>query len=114
VEDPNFVRAEDAGPIEEPPVVPQLEVRELPGVAGAVDVVSCYQALTLMEAQFVADQLVDNGIPAIADTRDLQDELGPWDARPRVYCRADDLAAARTWLEDYDAKRKAGHIKLED
>lgn len=114
VEDPSFVRAEDAGPIEDPPVVPQLDVRELPGVAGTANVVQCYQALSLMEAQFVADQLVANGIPAISDTQDLQDALGAWQANPRVFCREEDLPHAREWITQYEAKRQAGHIKLED
>jgi hypothetical protein len=109
--DPDFVPADAVGPIEDPPVVPRLDP------AGVVDefqdlpegeVVECYQALSLMEAQFVANQLATQGIPAVSDTQDLQDELGPWDGNPRVFCRAGDLSRARTWLADYE-RRKAEH-----
>jgi hypothetical protein len=112
VEDPTFVRADDAGPITEP-VVPELNVvGGTPSLAG--ELVECYQALSLMEAKFLADQLGENGIPAISDTQDMQDALGTWDGNPRVYCRAEDYGQARAWLEEYEAKRQAGHIKLED
>jgi hypothetical protein len=117
VEDPNFVSADDEPPITEPPVVPTFEVTdevaELPSTPKA-ELVVCYQALTLMEAKFLADQLAENGIPAVSDTVDMQDALGTWDGNPRVYCRAGDLERARDWLGEYEAKRKAGHIKLED
>jgi hypothetical protein len=59
----------------------------------------------LPEAKFLADQLVEQGIPAVSDTTDFQDALGTWDGNPRVYCRAGDLEAARTWLAAYEAKQ---------
>jgi hypothetical protein len=111
VEDPDFVRADDAGPIEDPIYDPIAEpvvtvAPELAGSAGGA-LVECYQALTLMEAKFLADQLSAEGIPAISDTQDMQDALGTWDGNPRVYCRAEDLPRARAWLEAYEQKRKA-------
>ena len=43
------------------------------------------------------------------EIRDMQDALGTWDGNPRVYCRADDLHRARTWLEAYELRRQAEH-----
>jgi hypothetical protein len=111
VEDPYFVPADDAGPIPGPSVVPELNVAGIPDTS---ELVECYQALTLMEAKFLADQLTENGIPALSDNQDMQDALGTWDGNPRVYCRSEDFGRARAWLEQYEAKRQAGHIKLED
>jgi hypothetical protein len=115
VEDPDFVRADDAPAIEDPlydPIAePQAAAAAGPTeeIAGASisELVECYQALTLMEAKFLADQLASEGIPAMADTQDLQDSLGSWQGNPRVYCRAADLPRARAWVEEYDRRRKA-------
>jgi hypothetical protein len=113
VEDPTFVRADDAPPIEDEPVVPALETE--PAAAEEVaappvgELVVCYQASSLMEARFLADQLRDAGIPAVADTHDIQDNLGPLTGNPHVYCHAADLPRARAWLEAYDERRRAEH-----
>src|SRR5206468_1944188 len=69
VEDPSFVPADEAGPIEDPPVAPTLESIHSPPegeLAGtpASELVSCYQAYSLMEAQFLANELNGQGIPA--------------------------------------------------
>jgi len=107
VEDPSFVVADDAAPIEDPPVNPTLE--SIPGSASmpGADLVECYQALSLMEAQFLTNELSGKGIAAVCDQQDMQDALGTWGGNPRVYVRAEDLSRARTWLEAYDAHRKA-------
>ena len=115
VEDPLFVRADDAPPIEDPLYDPIAEPDAAPK-AGPADelagtsasgLVECYQALTLMEAKFLADQLTAQGLPAMSDTQDMQDALGTWDGNPRVYCRAADLPRARAWLAQYEARRQA-------
>jgi hypothetical protein len=115
VEDPSFVRADDATPIQDPLYDPIAEPG--PGVgeelstdtaaSPADGLVECYQALTLMEAKFLADQLTAQGIPALSDTQDFQDSLGAWGGNPRVYCRADDLPRARAWLAQYEERRRA-------
>jgi hypothetical protein len=69
------------------------------------ELVTCYQALSLPEAKFLADELVENGIPAVSDTSDMQDALGAWSGNPRVYCRKSDYERARAWLEAYDRSR---------
>lgn len=111
VEDPTFVSADEAGPIEDPPVAPTLESIQSPPageLAGtpASELVSCYQAYSLMEAQFLANELNAQGIPAISDTHDMQDALGTWEGNPRVWVRAEDLPRARVWLEAYDREHK--------
>ncbi len=116
VEDPNFVSADQAGPIDDPRYDP-IAIPEGPvksrwsEVVGehSDDLVSCYQAYSLMEAKFLADQLNEMGIPAMSDTLDLQDALGTMEGNPRVYCRARDFPRARTWLIEYDRRRKTEH-----
>ena len=66
----------------------------------------CYQALSLMEAKFIADQLNAEGIRAISDGQDMQDFLGVWDGNPRVYVRRGDLPRAESWLVEYEKNRK--------
>ena len=113
VEDPTFVKADDAGPIETDPVTPELDVDEDVAVVGDLpepirgDLVEAYRALDLMEATFLADQLNQAGIQAVSDTHDLHDALGSMESGPRVYVRADDLPRARTWLESYDRNKVA-------
>jgi hypothetical protein len=113
-EDPTFVRADDALPIEDPlydmiaepgpPVIDPATINA--GVPDESEMAVCYQALTLMEAKFLADQLTAEGIPAMSDTQDLQDALGTWQGNPRVYCHADDLTRARAWLMEYERRRQ--------
>jgi hypothetical protein len=71
------------------------------------EVVDAYQAVSLAEAKFIADQLAAIGIAAMSDTQDLQDALGVMDGNPRVYVRAADLPRARVWLEAYDMRKKS-------
>jgi hypothetical protein len=112
-EDPTFVKADDAGPIETDSLVPELDVRE--GVAVDSDLpepiqgelVEAYSALDLMEATFLADQLKQAGIQAVCDTHDMHDALGTMEGSPKVWVRADDLPRARAWLETYDRDKVA-------
>ncbi|GIW87344.1 MAG: hypothetical protein KatS3mg108_1668 [Isosphaeraceae bacterium] len=113
VEDPNFVTADAMPPIVDPrydPVAlpdPTIKAQWVTVHGEPEDeLVVCYQAGSLPEAKFLADQLVDRGIPAMADTIDLQDALGVWDGNPRVYCRAGDLERARPFIEDYERRLK--------
>ncbi len=108
VTDPTFVRADDAGAIQDPPVAPELDIEgDANGDFGAThplggDLVEAYKALDLMEAQFLAEQLNEAQIPAIPDTHDLHEALGSMTARPRVWVRQADLDRARAWLESYE------------
>lgn len=114
VEDPNFVKADDSQPIADPnydliadsdPLGLGLGSNQPQG-PGA-ELVDAYQAFSLMEAKFIADQLVAIGVPAMSDTQDLQDGIGAMDGNPRVYVRAIDLPRARVWLEAYDQRKQA-------
>ncbi len=109
VEDPTFRPAEDYDPIETPSVAPRLDPIDTLGVAelpesAPVNLVECYRALDLMQAQFIADQLISQGIPAVADTHDLHDFFGAISQSPRVFVRAEDLPMARKWLETFETK----------
>lgn len=114
IEDPNFVKADDAAPIQDPlydPVAqPQEGLQPAPpapfGAADAADLVEAYQALSLMESKFLADQLNQAGIPAMSDTQDMQDFLGTWEGNPRVWVRREDYERARVWLMEYEARRQ--------
>lgn len=116
VEDPTFLSADDYPPIEDPLYDPIADpdasaanpTEEIAGTPVS-ELVVCYQAQSLMEAKFLADQLVAEGIPAMSDTQDFQDSLGTWDGNPHVYCHAADLPRARAWLEEYERRRKAEH-----
>jgi hypothetical protein len=116
VEDPKFVPA-DALP---PPVSPlDLDMPKgdepvpLPASPEAGDLVDCYWALDLMQAKFLADQLTDRGIPAVADMHDMHDALGSMSSGPRVWVRAEDLPRAKAWLDEYDQQYKAEHGRVE-
>lgn len=118
VEDPNFVPADQQGPIDDVPApdAPELKVDASQSAAVAASeasqLVPCYQAFSLIEAKFLTDQLGEIGIDAVCDELDMQDALGGWSGNPRVYCRDGDLAKARQFLEQYEAT-KAKHNPLE-
>jgi hypothetical protein len=113
VEDPSFVRAEEAGPIDDPPVEPKTVEDELPAPGAETDeeLVECYWARNVQEAKFLADQLIEQGIPAAADELNLRYflaglPLGPYFG-PKIWVRASDYDRARAWLEEYDRHHKA-------
>jgi hypothetical protein len=67
-EDPAFVRADDAGPIDDPPVEPPLQPGlglddELPGPPP--ELVECYATTDPAAAKLLADHLTNQGIPAV-------------------------------------------------
>jgi hypothetical protein len=112
VEDPTFVRADAAPPAESPldldmpegddPIPPCL-------TDSGFDLVEAYWALDLMQAKFLADQLTEAGIPAVADTQDLHEQLALQSSLPRVWVRACDLERAKAWLAEYDRRNQAEH-----
>src|SRR4051812_7533104 len=74
VEDPDFLTADEAEPIEDPPA--DLD----PGTDDPLDdfagtplpeLVECHMAANTIEAKIVADRLTEEGIPAIADRQDI-------------------------------------------
>ncbi len=123
VEDPTFVRSDEAGPVR---LTPEQAESPLdldmpsgndplsePAIPGGADLVECYWAIDVMQAKFLADQLSDAGIPAVSDVHDLHDALGSMSSGPRVWVRSADLPRAREWLEAYDRQFKAEHGEVE-
>ena len=111
-EDPDFVRADEAGPIDDSGDYLGMEARkkkreeELPEPPS--DLVECFTTLDLMEAQFVTNSLVGEGIPAT-----LQNENGdtagvgvPIMYPPCVVVHAEDWPRARVWIEQYEHYRQ--------
>ena len=112
VEDPTFVPS-DAPPPDASPLdldMPQGD-EPIPEPSSPLDreLVEAYWAMDVMQAKFLADQLTEAGIPAVADMHDLHDALGSMSSLPKVWVRAVDLARAKAWLEDFDQKFKAEH-----
>lgn len=112
VEDPTFV-ASDAASANEDPLDMDMPLGEgpLPDPSNPLggDLVEAYWALDLMQAKFLADQLSEQGIPAVSDTHDMHDALGSMSSGPRVWVRAEDLPRAKQWLDAYDERVKAEH-----
>ena len=109
IEDPNFVTADEGDPI------PDEELPEgsnfddpLADFAGTPmpDLVECYMASDTIEAQFIADQLLEQGIPAIADKIDVS-LVGMCGSGAKVRVREDDLVRAQGWLKGYEHRRKS-------
>ena len=111
IEDPGFVTADDAEPIVD--VVEDYD-DSLDDFAGTPlpDLVECYMASNTIEAKFIADRLMEIGIPAIADRQDIGLTMGgfkpsQWGYGPKVRIRPEDQVRALTWLKEYDERRKA-------
>ncbi len=114
VRDPTFVTADDQPPIEDPPVVPDLDADAEPASTGELpeptrgEMVEAYRAFDLVEAQFLTDQLGEDGIHAVADTHDLVHQaISSVNSGPRVWVKEDDLPRARVWLESYERNKGA-------
>jgi hypothetical protein len=115
VEDPTFQKADEVLP-DKSPTETDMPVGEAPiPVASppeAGELVECYWALDLMQAKFLADQLSEAGIPAVADTSDLHDALRSQSSGPKVRVRAVDLARAKAWLDEFDRQSKPQGVEV--
>jgi hypothetical protein len=115
VEDPEFVAADDLDPIAIESAPQGTDVDDpLADFAGTPmpDLVECFMAKNTIEAKFVADQLMEQGIPAIADRIDINLVMGGfrpemWGYGPKVRVRKDDLPRALAWLKSYDRRQKS-------
>jgi hypothetical protein len=123
-EDPNFVTADEAPVIPNSPDVIGSEILfeetgetfeddPLADFAGKPDVrlVECYWARNAQEAYFLAEQLNERGIPAVADDSALSQGLGPASFgvpyfSPRVRVRLEDVDRAKLFLSSYEEGRK--------
>lgn len=115
VEDPTFIRADEAGAIEDPLETAQPPVAdELDDFGGTPlpDLVVCYVARNTLEAKFVADRLVEEGIPAVSDSHDIHLavaglQASNWSYGPKVRVQPKDLARARAWIRAHEEHRKS-------
>jgi hypothetical protein len=121
IEDPNFVTADEADPIPIEGVPVGAEVDDpLADFAGTPlpDLVECYMASNTVEAKFVADQLMEQGIPAVADRIDINLVMGGfkpemWGYGPKVRVRKDDVPRALAWLKGYEQRRTSKQHDLD-
>ena len=109
VEDPNFVRADDAEPIADSPDVNTLEVPTQGPWGHGVVPVEAYTAESRTQAHFLADELNQIGIVAVADSHEPNESLGGYSALPKVWVRAEDYAKARLWLDGYEMIHRERH-----
>ena len=115
VEDPDFVTADEADPIQDEELAEGADLDDpLADFAGTPlpDLVECYMASNTIEAKFIADQLMEQGIPAIADKININLVMGGfqpqlWGYGPKVRVRPDDLSKAQAWLKFYEQRRKS-------
>ena len=121
IEDPNFVTADEADPIPDEELPEGTELDDpLADFAGTPtpELVECYMARDTIEAKFIADQLMERGIPAIADKININLTMGGfqphlWGYGPKVRVREDDLPRAQAWLKEYEQRRKGREDSLE-
>jgi len=113
-ENPEFLTADETQAIVDPAEggyeAPDDSLEDFAGVP-IPDLVVCYKAANVVEAKFVADRLHEAGIPAVADTHDMNLVLGGfqprvWGYGPGVRVVPKDLPRALAWVEDYQARRK--------
>jgi len=115
IEVPDFVTADEADTIRDEELPEDAKLDDpLADFAGTPmpELVECFMARNTIEAKFVADQLMQQGIPAIADKTDVNLLMGGfqpqlWGYGPKVRVRQDDLPKAQAWLKFYEQRRKA-------
>jgi hypothetical protein len=71
------------------------------------DLVECYMAGDTIEAKFIVDELMEQGIPAIPDKLDIDPLIGMSGAGAKVRVRQDDLPKAQAWLKAYEQRRQS-------
>ena len=121
IEDPNFVTADEADPIPDEEIPEGTDVDDpLADFAGTPmpALVECYMAGDTIEAKFIADQLMEQGIPAVADRRNGNFSIGGWRPEmwgygPKVRVREDDFPRAQAWLKAYEQRRKSRQRDLD-
>jgi len=117
VEDPTFVRADEAAAIEEPPRRSNAKLespldQELP--EPPVELVECYRPRDSAEAKFLVDRLAEQGIPAVANGTYMgnTEYVLPLFA-PRIEVRSSDYARARGLVTEFERRRKARRAESE-
>jgi hypothetical protein len=115
-EDPDFATADEAEPIVDPPLdvdaKPEGWLTDDFGGMTLPDLAECYMAGDTIEAKFIADRLMEEGIPAISDTHDINSMMGGfkpqmWGYGPKVRVKPEDLPRALAWVKRYENERRA-------
>ena len=116
IEDPNFVPADEADPIPDEKIPEGTDVGDpLADFAGTPlpDLVACYTASDAVEAKFIADELMEQSIPAIPDKLDIDSLVGMCGSGAKVRVRQDDLFRAHVWLKGYEHRRRSRQDNLD-
>jgi hypothetical protein len=109
-EDPDFITADNADPIPDEKILEGTDFDDpLADFAGTPlpDLVACYTACDAAEAKFIANKLMERGIPAISDKLDIDSLVGMWGSGAKVRVRKDDLFRAQDWLKGYEHRRRS-------
>jgi hypothetical protein len=115
-EDPDFITADDADPIHDEKVSEDSDFDDpLADFAGTPlpDLVACYTASDAAEAKFIADELMERGIPAIPDKLNIDSLVGMYGSGAKVRVRKDDLFRAHSWLKGYEHRRHSKQCDLD-
>ena len=107
VEDPSFVTADEAGPIEDltPDKQENSPDSELP--EPPLTLVESYRAYDAVEAQFLVDQLAEQGIPAVVQGTRMSLTENPLSLfAPRVMVREQDLSRARLFFDEFERRKR--------
>jgi len=118
IEDPNFVTADEADRIDDEVAEKKPKFDDgLDDFAGTLipDLVECYTASNITEAAFIANQLEERGIQAVAESRDANLDDGLWNPEngPKVRVRPEDLYRAQTWLKAYEQRCRSRQDELD-
>jgi hypothetical protein len=118
IEDPDFVTADEADRIDDKVAEKKPTFDDsLDDFAGTLipDLVECYTASNITEAAFIANQLEERGIQAVADSRDANLDDGLWNPEngPKVRVRPEDLYRAQTWLKAYEQRCRSRQDELD-
>jgi hypothetical protein len=118
IEDPSFVTADEADRIDDEVAEkkPKFDDR-FDDFAGTPipDLVECYTASNATEAAFIANQLKEQGIRAIADSRDANLSAGLWNPEygPKVRVQPEDLNRVQMWLKAYEQRCRSRQDELD-
>jgi hypothetical protein len=118
IEDPSFVTADEADRIDDEVAEkkPRFDYR-FDDFAGTPipDLVECYTAKNITEAAFIANQLKEQGIRAVADSRDANLSAGMWNPEcgPKVRVQPEDLYRVQMWLKAYEQRQASRQANLD-
>jgi hypothetical protein len=109
IDDPTFVTADEADRIDDQVAKKQPKFDDSSDdFAGVLipDLVECYTASNTTEAAFIANQLKEQGIRAVADRWDVNAAVGMWNPEygPKIRVQPEDLYRVQSWLKAYEQR----------